>query len=1028
MFKRNMWFKGASNHSDGHKNPWLGLATYATEDADRFKGREKASNNLFSMIDNNLVVTLYGKSGIGKSSLINAGVVPMLNSVGYRVVVVNIREMKAASSGNDSIYTQAIRHLQKMFGVELETIDDSSLWRILHNKGAFGEIKEYPVLIFDQFEELFLDTNNKDADLFVGSISKLTDSGFYLEDEGVISNNKYRILLSLREDDLFRLEDSIDRNGYTRLKDNRYRLQSLTQKEAESIIATGKDYFDDYDKCYKEILDESKESDGSIDTATLSLLCHRLFEKARKNPENIIHSQAVSKEKDPLYQLYKEEVGTLRTREQLFIENNLITSSGRRDVVSKAIFDRKIKSAPTLLTNSDSHVSLFRVIDNGNNVELIHDSLAKAIYKKKEERSQNIEKVRRRVMDALLVILSLAPLIYACYKCIWVNATTTNNNFNITHSYWGWILLSVPLLNCYFVTKEKRWRKLLVLAIVCYFMALNNGLFFFDHKIYHFNDSILSSLGRNNVPLQLILLAVFVALTFTMFNDKDKVAKIISRIYLNLVTFICVFLGFGYNIFSIHNEVSSDGRLFAPWCEVVHKQGDNYGLVDWMGNQILPCVFDSVYTLKSTGNLVKQVRSLGCEDTGAADGFPLRYSNGKLTYWIAPQFENQVKKLARSKVDEDRLKASVFKKSRDRIIFSFSDNQLYDSSLVKDIENLYDIQIKATYDLLSLLNSKSDCITDEQLNSIRIRLSDCICTLHMLETFGKKSNIKDDDIAQSIFMLTLFSAVEVLDNNVRGINTTFNSTDNINLDIFGNKFYSSSSSIISGEGYLAGNKQDVYNMFNKLCWIDISLHVNSFQELMDQWIQNSRDFIPILHQQITDLDKYSNNHTSQDLLSSIVPILLEQSSNKAKINKIKKMHTDMVSSTDSILAQTEVLLDSPLFVHNQNKLLNYDSVVSPLIQCIKKYDVPDKTTALTDIVSRLLLMGIFRGWYVHDYIEQLDTAYNVAMNKTIRSTFEFMKTLDSTETEILKVIDDSKNLVKTYRDTLWKSNDIVNKL
>lgn len=1023
MFKRNMWFKGASNHSDGHKNPWLGLATYATEDADRFKGREKASNNLFSMIDNNLVVTLYGKSGIGKSSLINAGVVPMLNSVGYRVVVVNIREMKAASSGNDSIYTQAIRHLQKMFGVELETIDDSSLWRILHNKGAFGEIKEYPVLIFDQFEELFLDTNNKDADLFVGSISKLTDSGFYLEDEGVISNNKYRILLSLREDDLFRLEDSIDRNGYTRLKDNRYRLQSLTQKEAESIIATGKDYFDDYDKCYKEILDESKESDGSIDTATLSLLCHRLFEKARKNAGNIIPSQDVSKEKDPLYQLYKEEIGTLSNSEQLFIENNLITSSGRRDVISKVVFDKKIKSASSLLANSDSHVSLFRVIDNGNNVELIHDSLAKAIYKKKEERSQNIEKVRRRVMDALLVILSLAPLIYACYKCIWVNATTTGNSFE-DGGMWGWILLSVPLLNCYLVTKEKRWRKLLVLAIVCFLMALNNGLSFFDHKL-RFSGWILSLLGENNVPLQLILLAVFVALTFTMFNDKDKVGKIVRRVYLNVVTFICVFLGFGYNIFTVCNV---DNELSVRWCEVVHKQGDNYGLVDWMGNQILPCVFDSVYTLKPTGVLVKQVRSLDCEDTGADNGIPLSYSNGKLTYRIAPQFENQVKKLARSKVDEDRLKASVFKKSRDRIIFSFSDNQLYDSSLVKDIEDLYDIQIKATYDLLSLLNSKSDCITDEQINSIRIRLSDCICTLHMLETFGKKSNIKDDDIAQSIFMLTLFSEVEVLDNNVRGIITTFNSTDNINLDIFGNKFYSSSSSIISGEGYLAGNKQDVYNMFNKLCWIDINLHGNSFQELMDQWNQNSRDFIPILHQQITDLDKYLSNHTSQDLLSSIVPILLEQSSNKAKINKIKKVYTDLVSSTDSILTQTEVLLDFPLFVHNQNKLLNYDSVVSPLIQCIKKYDVPDQTTALTDIVSRLLLMGIFRGWYVHDYIEQLDTAYNVAMNKTIRSTFEFMKTLDSTETEILKVIDDSKNLVKTYRDTLWKSNDIVNKL
>ena len=92
------------------------------------------------------------------------------------------------------------------------------------------------------------------------------------------------------------------------------------------------------------------------------------------------------------------------------------------------------------------------------------------------------------------------------------------------------------------------------------------------------------------------------------------------------------------------------------------------------------------------------------------------------------------------------------RKNREKLVIISKGCHPYDGKdrvnpeeLVKDIENLYDIQIKATYDLLSLLNSKSDCITDEQLNSIRIRLSDCICTLQLLETFGKKSNIKDDE-------------------------------------------------------------------------------------------------------------------------------------------------------------------------------------------------------------------------------------------------------------------------------------------
>lgn len=55
-------------------NPWRGLLTY--EDPYKtegrtfsFTGREQAKGSVFAMIDNNLFVTLYGKTGIGKSSL-----------------------------------------------------------------------------------------------------------------------------------------------------------------------------------------------------------------------------------------------------------------------------------------------------------------------------------------------------------------------------------------------------------------------------------------------------------------------------------------------------------------------------------------------------------------------------------------------------------------------------------------------------------------------------------------------------------------------------------------------------------------------------------------------------------------------------------------------------------------------------------------------------------------------------------------------------------------------------------------------
>ena len=51
-------------------NPWLGLASYEYEDAYRFFGREKELEKLKECVSSNLITTIYGISGSGKTSLI----------------------------------------------------------------------------------------------------------------------------------------------------------------------------------------------------------------------------------------------------------------------------------------------------------------------------------------------------------------------------------------------------------------------------------------------------------------------------------------------------------------------------------------------------------------------------------------------------------------------------------------------------------------------------------------------------------------------------------------------------------------------------------------------------------------------------------------------------------------------------------------------------------------------------------------------------------------------------------------------
>lgn len=57
-------------------NPWLGLNTYT--ESDKLYGRNSEIVEVTDIILNNVQTIIYGRSGIGKSSLLQAGVFPRL--------------------------------------------------------------------------------------------------------------------------------------------------------------------------------------------------------------------------------------------------------------------------------------------------------------------------------------------------------------------------------------------------------------------------------------------------------------------------------------------------------------------------------------------------------------------------------------------------------------------------------------------------------------------------------------------------------------------------------------------------------------------------------------------------------------------------------------------------------------------------------------------------------------------------------------------------------------------------------------
>ena len=94
-------------------NPWLGLKSYS--EGKILYGRDKETEELSQKILYNTQTVIYGRSGIGKSSLLKAGVFPILRRNGYFPVYVRFVHEEGQGSYTNQIVTavdNALKHLK----------------------------------------------------------------------------------------------------------------------------------------------------------------------------------------------------------------------------------------------------------------------------------------------------------------------------------------------------------------------------------------------------------------------------------------------------------------------------------------------------------------------------------------------------------------------------------------------------------------------------------------------------------------------------------------------------------------------------------------------------------------------------------------------------------------------------------------------------------------------------------------------------------------------------------------------------
>ena len=417
---------------DNHTiNPWLGLRSY--QEGETLYGRTEEIASLVQCILANVQTVLYGKSGIGKTSLLNAGVFPLVRKKG--VFPVNIR----LEHNTEPYFTQISR---AVFGslkqLRRETIDESgdkavsfeegivkervrptkdgkeTLWEFFHRHEFFdskGE-KLIPMLLFDQFEEIFtLEKNSSKVKAFFSELADLLngvvpdyicsatddysfkvvspdslDNGlsFDVVDynvtpgqyEDYLTTSDFHVVFSIREDFLSYLERETVK--IPSLRQNRYCLQSINEEQAAIIIMNPIPGLVSKDVAKliisKVIGDNQFELNGmperQVDSAILSLYLSRLYNSIPDNEKVISSSLVESEAENIIASYYSDSISDIPSIIVEYLEDTLINGEGRRESISVYKAKHEGQLTDELLHTLIEDKKLLRQFDYGGGIRV----------------------------------------------------------------------------------------------------------------------------------------------------------------------------------------------------------------------------------------------------------------------------------------------------------------------------------------------------------------------------------------------------------------------------------------------------------------------------------------------------------------------------------------------------------------------------------------------------------------------------------------------------------------------------------
>ncbi|MBT0669331.1 hypothetical protein HT136_13245 [Novosphingobium profundi] len=436
------------------EHPWPGLVAFDEPSQDLFFGRDDPAEELMRFVQRDIVTLLFGRSGLGKTSLLQAGLFPRLRQSGFLPVPIRLDHGADAPPLVDQASARLYEAIDAQGLARPDPRQKEDLWSYLHRcdlqLGSDGN--SVPVLVFDQFEELFsLGFTNPQRQPhcaeFVELLADLIEDRLpaWLRDscesdparfaELRLDGARYRIIVSLREDYLPALEVLTARSPS--FGQNRLRLLAMTWREGmAAVVGPGRALLED--DVAEKIVDELSGADtkarratAEIDPAILSLFCRELNERRLQAGADKIDETAFTTAADEiLNEFYERSMDGIARSVRRFVEDDLVVEPGVRvdmpiDRARKLVDPADVRDIEELVRR---RILKLEERQSTVRVELVHDVLLEplrisrdariqqelvdaALADMAERRRTKARRIRRRIMVASGAIAALVALV-----------------------------------------------------------------------------------------------------------------------------------------------------------------------------------------------------------------------------------------------------------------------------------------------------------------------------------------------------------------------------------------------------------------------------------------------------------------------------------------------------------------------------------------------------------------------------------------------------------------------------------------